>query len=188
MARWKARVRHPIRHNWTFFASFYTVDTLQGKTCQTSLLSGHGGSVWAKISGGRGRPSGIFFGFYKTRHILLYDSANRTVLRAVVLTQYRRVTDRQTDRRTDGIAVASTALAMRALRRAVKSVRRFDWYICLLSLWVTIWLHYSARKCSHCKRCISYSNSVCPSHAGIVSTRRHVARCSLHHSCEVRRN
>ena len=47
-------------------------------------------------------------------------------------------------------------------------------------------------QCSHCKRCISYSNSVrpsvcpsvrlsvCPSHAGIVSKRRHVARCSLH--------
>jgi len=30
-------------------------------------------------------------------------------------------TDGQTDRQTDGIAVASTALAMRALRRAVKS-------------------------------------------------------------------
>jgi len=44
------------------------------------------------------------------------------VLRAVVLTQYRRVTDRQTDGQTDGIAVASTALAMRALRRAVKSI------------------------------------------------------------------
>ena len=39
-------------------------------------------------------------------------------------------------------------------------------------------------QCSHCKRCISYSNSVRlsvrPSHAGIVSKRRHVARCSLH--------
>ena len=32
----------------------------------------------------------------------------------------------------------------------------------------------------HGKHCISYSNSVCPSHAGIVSKRRHVARCSLH--------
>jgi len=31
-------------------------------------------------------------GFYKTRHILLSDGANCTVLRAVVLTQYRRVT------------------------------------------------------------------------------------------------
>ena len=39
-------------------------------------------------------------------------------------------------------------------------------------------------QCSHCQRCISYSNSVslsvCPSHAGIVSKRQHVARCSLH--------
>jgi len=43
-------------------------------------------------------------------------------------------------------------------------------------------------QCSHCKRCISYGNSVRPSvclsvrlsHAGIVSKRRHVARCSLH--------
>jgi len=56
---------------------------------------------------------------------LLSNSANCTVLRAVVLTQYRRVTDgrtdRQTDGRTDGIAVASTALAMPALRRAVKT-------------------------------------------------------------------
>ena len=42
-------------------------------------------------------------------------------------------------------------------------------------------------QCSHCKRCISYSDSVClsvcqsvcPSHAGIVSKRRHVARCKL---------
>ena len=42
------------------------------------------------------------------------------MLRAVVLTQYRGVTDRQTDGQTDGIAVASTSLAMRALRRAVK--------------------------------------------------------------------
>jgi len=66
-------------------------------------------------------PGEYFFGFYKTRHILLSDSANCTVLCAVVLTQYRRVTDRQ----TDGIAVASTALAMRALRRAVKMVPEF---------------------------------------------------------------
>ena len=39
------------------------------------------------------------------------------MLRAVVFTRYRRVTDRQ----TDGIAVASTALAK---RRAVKSYTR----------------------------------------------------------------
>jgi len=55
---------------------------------------------------------------------LLSNGANCTVLCAVVLTQYRRVTDgrtdgrtdRHADGRTDGIAVANTALAMRALR------------------------------------------------------------------------
>ena len=93
-----------------------TVEALQGKRCQDLLLTGRSRSVRAKMSGGRGRPWGIFFGFYKTRHISLSNGANCTVLRAVVLTQYRRVTDRQTDIRTDGIAVANTALAMRALR------------------------------------------------------------------------
>jgi len=47
---------------------------------------------------------------------LLSDSANCTMLRAIVLTQYRHVSDGQ----TDGNAIASTALAMRALRHAVK--------------------------------------------------------------------
>jgi len=100
------------------FSLALTVEALQCKTCQDSLLSGEGWSLGAKISGGRGRPWGIFFGFYKTRQILLSESANCTVLRAVVLTQYQRVTDGQ----TDGNAIASTALAMRALRRAVKTL------------------------------------------------------------------
>jgi len=64
-------------------------------------------------------PGEYFFGFYKTRHILLSDSANCTVLHAVVWTQYRALSacDRRTVRQTDGTAVASTA---RALQRAVK--------------------------------------------------------------------
>ena len=78
-----------------------TAEALQGKMCQNSLSSGVGRSLGAKISGGRGRPCGIFFGFHKTRHILLSSGVNCTVLRAVVLTQYRHVTDRQTDGRTE---------------------------------------------------------------------------------------
>ena len=69
-----------------------------------------------KFQGGRGHPWGIFFGFYKTRHILLSNGANYTLLRAAVLTQYRRMKDRQTCGQTDAIAVANTTLAMRALR------------------------------------------------------------------------
>ena len=114
MARWKARAEFLLSIIELLFLSL-TVEALQGKMCQNSLPSGVR-SFGAKISGERGRPWGIFFGFYKTRHILLSNSANCTVLRAVVLTQYRRVTDGRTDGRTDGIAVANTALAMRALR------------------------------------------------------------------------
>jgi len=72
------------------------------------------------MSGKKGHPWGIFFGFYKTIHNLLSDSVNCTVLRAAVLTQYRHVTDGRTDGQKDGIAAARTALAMRALWRAVK--------------------------------------------------------------------
>jgi len=47
------------------------------------------------------------------------------MLCAVVLTQYWHVTDWRTDRQTDGIAIASTALAMQALRLAVESSKKF---------------------------------------------------------------
>jgi len=96
MACWKARVEFLLSVIELLFLSL-TVEALQGKMCQNSLSSGGGRSLAAKISGGRGRP---------------------------ILTKYRRVTDGRTDgrtdRQTDGIAVASTALAMRSLRRAVK--------------------------------------------------------------------
>ena len=120
MARWKARIKLLIRHNWTFFASSYRWGAAR-KTCQDSVLwSGEGWSLEAKISGEWGHPWGIFFGFYKTRHILLSESANCTVLCAVVLTQYRRVTDGCTGRQTDGNSIASTVLAMRALSIAAR--------------------------------------------------------------------
>jgi len=85
------------------------------KTCCLEEWVGH---LEPKFEGEGVVPGEYFFRFYKTRHILLSNSANCTVLRVVILTQYRRVTDGQTDEQTDGIAVASTALA---LRRAVKS-------------------------------------------------------------------
>ena len=104
IANWKALAEFLLSVIELLFLSL-TVEALQDKMCQNSLPSGVGRSLGAKISGGRGRPWGIylkiFFGFYKTRHILLPDSANCTVLRAVVLTQYQRVTDGQTDGRTD---------------------------------------------------------------------------------------
>ena len=73
-----------------------TVEALQGKTSQDSLLSGGVGQFQPRFQG-KGSSLGNIFGFYKTRHILLSASANCTVLRAVVLTQYWRVMDGQTD-------------------------------------------------------------------------------------------
>jgi len=100
MAHRKAHVKFLLSVTELLFL-YLTAEELQGKMCQNSLPSGVSRSLGAKISGGRGRPWGIFFSFYKTTHILLPDSANCTVQRAVVLTQYRRVTDRRTDGRTD---------------------------------------------------------------------------------------
>jgi len=99
MTRWKARAEFLLSVFELLFLTL-TVEVLQGKTCQNSQPSGVGRSLWAKVSGGRGRPWGIFFGSYKTRHILLSNGANCTFLRAAFLTQYRRVTDGRTDRQT----------------------------------------------------------------------------------------
>jgi len=103
MACWKARSEFLISGIELLFLSLLslTVEALQGKTCQDSLLSGGDRSLGAKISGEGIVPGEYFFGFYKTRHILLSNSANCTVLREVVLTQYRRVTDGRTDRQTE---------------------------------------------------------------------------------------
>jgi len=59
MARWKARVEFLLIVIGIVFLSL-TVEALQGKRCQDSLLSGGDRSVRAKISWGTGRPWGIF--------------------------------------------------------------------------------------------------------------------------------
>ena len=62
MARWKARVEFLLSVVELLFLSL-TVEALQGKMCQDSQLSGGGRPVRANISGGRGRPWGMFFWF-----------------------------------------------------------------------------------------------------------------------------
>jgi len=64
MARWKARAEFLLSVIELLFLSL-TVEALQGKMCKNSLASGVGRSLGAKISGGRGRPWGIFFGSTK---------------------------------------------------------------------------------------------------------------------------
>ena len=78
-----------------------TVEAQQGKMSENSLPSGGVGYLEPRFQGEGVVPGEYFFGFYKTRHILLSEGSNCTVLRAVVLTQYRCVSDRRTDGRTD---------------------------------------------------------------------------------------
>jgi len=69
------------------------------KTSHFSITNGQS-NLTIRLHQGEGVvPGEYFFSFYKNRHILQSDSANYTVLRAVVLRQHRRVTDRQTDGR-----------------------------------------------------------------------------------------
>jgi len=62
MARWKAPIRLPIRYKWTFFASSYRWRATRQNVSKLAAFR-RGGSVWANISGGRGDPLTIFFGF-----------------------------------------------------------------------------------------------------------------------------
>jgi len=123
-SRLKLTARCPVSGCWpSCFRQLLPLRRYKAKRVRTRCYQERVGHLeWKPRFQGEGVvPGEYFFGFYKTRHISLSDSANCTVLRAVVLTQYRRVTDGQTDRQTNGNAIAITALAMRALRRAVKT-------------------------------------------------------------------
>jgi len=81
MARWKARADFLLTVNELPFLSL-TVDALQGKTSKlTAFWSGWVGQFEPRFQGEGVIPREYFLVSRKTRHILLYDSANCTVLR-----------------------------------------------------------------------------------------------------------
>jgi len=71
-----------------------------------------GGSLWAQISDERehGQPTSHCW-YQKTGVIALACGIKISVVHCLVLSQSRRVTDRQTDGRTNRITTANTALA-----------------------------------------------------------------------------
>ena len=118
MARWKVRIELLLNVSCGWGATRQNVSKL--------AAFGRGWVTLSQDFRGRGSSLGnIFFGFYKTRrHILLSDSANCIVLRTCRRFDTIPACDGwRRDRQTDGIAVANTALAMRALRCAVKTTR-----------------------------------------------------------------
>jgi len=106
------------------FSLTVTVDALQGKTWENSLLSGGRRSVWAKIWG-----EGVVLQEYYIVSIKLEKFSYLTMQTAAIYVQSfwhntgvwqtdRQTdgwTDRPTDRQTDAIAKAVIVLAMRAL-------------------------------------------------------------------------
>ena len=54
IARWKARVRLPIRHNCELFSLALTVEMLQAEICRREPFLNGGGSLRSSIKGGRG--------------------------------------------------------------------------------------------------------------------------------------
>ena len=98
MARWKARVEFLLSVIGLLFLSL-TVEALQGKRCQDSLLSGGGRSVRANTSGGRGHPWGIFLVSTKLDHFAI----QRCKLHRATYRRFDRIPacDRRTDGRTD---------------------------------------------------------------------------------------
>jgi len=97
MARWKASVEFKLSVIELLVLSL-TVEALQGKMCQNSLPSAGGRSLAAKISGGRSRPWGIFFGFYNIRHIFAISQCK---LHRATCRRFDTIPacDRRTDRR-----------------------------------------------------------------------------------------
>jgi len=84
-----------------FFFYLLRLRRYKAKCVKTRCLQEGVGHLEPRFQGAGVVPVEYFFGFYKTRHIMLSAGAHYTLLRVVVLTQYRRVTDRQTDGRTD---------------------------------------------------------------------------------------
>ena len=94
---------HALSCQWmlAFLFCLLRLRCYKAKCVKTRCLQEWVGHLEPKFQGEGVIPGEYFFGFYKTRHILLSNGANCTVLHAVVLTQYRRVTDGRTDGRTE---------------------------------------------------------------------------------------
>ena len=97
MARWNARVEFLLDVIGILFLSL-TVEPLQGKRCQDSLLSGGGRSVRAKISGERVVPGEYFLVSFAIQQCKLHRATCR---RFDTIPACDGRTDGQTDRQTE---------------------------------------------------------------------------------------
>ena len=119
MARWKARVEFLLSVTELIFLS----PTAWGATRQNVSKLAASRRLWVSLSQdfkGKGLSLGNIFLVSTNLDTFCYLTVQTAPCYAPSFWHNTGVW--QTDRQTDGIAVASTALAMRALRRAVKNV------------------------------------------------------------------
>jgi len=145
MARWKARVQLPIHHNWTFFASSYHWGATSQNVSRLAAIR-RGRSLGTKISGGRVVPGEYFL--LSTKLDTFCCLTVQSTL-CYVPSFWHNTGVWQMDRQTDGIAVASTALAMWALRRAVKmlGLQHYLTFPSLLTLLVLSRITFFTARC-----------------------------------------
>jgi len=114
MARWKARGQLPNRLNWTFFAVCFGSGVMRRNVYSSAVFTGGWTSLHWNFTCSGSFP--INYSWHQEKRHWATRWWRLHALRSFVMTQYWSVTDGQTDRRTDGFAVAYTAL----LRCAVK--------------------------------------------------------------------
>jgi len=117
-----------------FFAIYYCSWAMRLDAYNSSVFAGCR-PLCAHIWTWTGLSSSNHSCHQKTRDTRLPDCEYRIYLRSLVLTQYRSMTGGQTDRRTNGraggFAVAYTTLAKLLLRRAVKIAWKLFAWSCL---------------------------------------------------------
>ena len=98
IARWKARGRLPIRHNWTFFAISYSWDVICGNLSKSAFFEGDG-SLWAQISEGMGRCPPTTFNVRKLECLPFNVVSQITIsaMHSLVLSQSTREMDGHTE-------------------------------------------------------------------------------------------
>ena len=95
IARWKARGRLSIRHNWTFFAISYGWDVISGNLSKSAFFEGVG--HFERKFQTKGASSTNYCRCQKTRVIALPCGIKISAVNCLVLTQSTR-----TDWRTNG--------------------------------------------------------------------------------------
>ena len=114
MARWKARGWLYIRCNWTFSAISYSWDVMSGNRLKLAFFD----RGWVTLSAdfrGKGASPTNHCWCQKTRVIAVSCGIKIFAVRCLVLSQYKHLTGRQTDRQTDRIATAILCVALRAV-------------------------------------------------------------------------